>query len=105
MPIQRDKPSNFDEKTENIPTNETSSHLGEKTEDMYHSTRQALSSGCEDDTIACSLLKCCRYRANRYDFTMVHSEMSKALSAHHHRAGGQAGCGHSSPGNEAIFPD
>ncbi|GFX93272.1 hypothetical protein TNCV_4761511 [Trichonephila clavipes] len=22
-----------------------------------------------------------------------------------HRAGGQAGCGHSSPGNEAIFPD
>ncbi|GFW59452.1 hypothetical protein TNCV_1508971 [Trichonephila clavipes] len=35
MPIQRDKPSNFDEKTENIPTQrDKPSHLGEKTEDM-----------------------------------------------------------------------
>ncbi|GFV72053.1 uncharacterized protein TNCV_2459861 [Trichonephila clavipes] len=54
MPIQRDKPSNFGEKTENMPTlRDKPSHLG--VIKRRHN----------------------RYRANRYAFTMVHSEMSK----------------------------
>ncbi|GFT05853.1 hypothetical protein TNCV_3926161 [Trichonephila clavipes] len=59
--------------------NETSPHLGEKTEDMPTQRDKPSTSGCdkEDDNSP---------RA-------------------HHRAGGQAGCGHSNPGNEAIFPD
>ncbi|GFS65047.1 hypothetical protein TNCV_1635561 [Trichonephila clavipes] len=62
MPIQRDKPPIFGEKTEDMPTQrDKPSNLGDK-----------------KTTIACSLLKYCRYRANRYDFTMVHSEMLKS---------------------------
>ncbi|GFU14316.1 hypothetical protein TNCV_3491271 [Trichonephila clavipes] len=59
--------------------NETSLPISVRKQRICHSTRQALSSGCDKKTTtACSLLKYCRYRANRYDFTMVHSEMLKS---------------------------
>ncbi|GFV86424.1 hypothetical protein TNCV_2381401 [Trichonephila clavipes] len=87
MPIQRDKPSNFDEKTENMPIQrDKPSNFGEKTEDTPTQRDKPSNLGVKT-TIACSLLKYCRYRANRYDFTMVHS--GNVSPRAHHRAGGQ----------------
>ncbi|GFX14973.1 hypothetical protein TNCV_4897411 [Trichonephila clavipes] len=79
MPIQRDKPSNFGEKTEDMPTQrDKPSNLGDKKTTIGIVQIDTISPWCTR--------KCQSPRA-------------------HHRAGGQAGCGHSSPGNEAIFPD
>ncbi|GFV39323.1 hypothetical protein TNCV_1230251 [Trichonephila clavipes] len=79
MPIQRDKPSNFGEKTEDMPT--------QRDKPPIWCDKKTTIGIVQIDTISpwCTR-KCQSPRA-------------------HHRAGGQAGCGHSSPGNEAIFPD
>ncbi|GFS95450.1 hypothetical protein TNCV_2805781 [Trichonephila clavipes] len=77
MPIQRNKTSNFGEKTEDMPTQrDKPSHLGVKTTIGI----------VQIDTISPWCTRKC--------------QSSRA----HHRAGGQAGCGHLNPGNGAIFP-
>ncbi|GFX62927.1 hypothetical protein TNCV_1100201 [Trichonephila clavipes] len=60
-----------------------------------NSTRQA-------SNLACNLLKCCRYRANRrispWCTRKCHSPRAP------HSAGGQSRCGYSNPGYGATFP-
>ncbi|GFS93701.1 hypothetical protein TNCV_798291 [Trichonephila clavipes] len=82
MPIQRDKPSHLGEKTEDMPTlRDKPSHLGVIRRRLLCRLDPPFFGIVQIDTISpwCTR-KCQSPRA-------------------HHRAGGQAGCGHSSPGN------